>query len=140
MDAPCCPRTIRNHLNNDKNKHKKRIHRPRLTVKHKEKQRKEIQFRQSRWLSEVLARKKISRRDLLNKAYGRRIYYDLKAGRGFLSSGKLKLKFVSDRDAKLFIFQTRRSSTIYRRMDFPEKDNATIHIASIAKKYLLEQK
>ena len=38
MDAPCSTRIIRRHLNNEKNKHKKRIHRPRLTVKHKEKQ------------------------------------------------------------------------------------------------------
>ena len=37
MDAPCSTRTIRRHLNNEKIKHKKRIHRPRLTLKHKEK-------------------------------------------------------------------------------------------------------
>ena len=38
MDTPCSTRTIRRHLNNEKTKHKKRIHHPRLTVKHKEKQ------------------------------------------------------------------------------------------------------
>ena len=48
---------------------------------------KEIQFRWSRWLSEVLACKKFSRRELLLKALWRRISYDLGA---FLSSGKLQ--------------------------------------------------
>ena len=38
VDAPCRTRTIRRHLNNKKIKHKKRIHCPRLTMKHKEKQ------------------------------------------------------------------------------------------------------
>ncbi len=37
VDASCIIRTIRKHLNNKKIKHKKRIHRPRLTMKHKEK-------------------------------------------------------------------------------------------------------
>ena len=37
MDAPCSITTIRRHLNKLKIKHKKRIHHPRLTVKHKEK-------------------------------------------------------------------------------------------------------
>ena len=37
MDATCSTRTIRRHLNNEKIKHKKRIHRPRLTMKYKEK-------------------------------------------------------------------------------------------------------
>ena len=37
VDAPCNTRTIRRHLNNEKIKHKKRIHRPRLITKHKEK-------------------------------------------------------------------------------------------------------
>ena len=36
MDTPHNTRTIR-HLNKEKNKHKKIIHRPRLTMKHKEK-------------------------------------------------------------------------------------------------------
>ena len=35
--APCSTRTIRRHLNKEKIKHKKRIQRPRLTMKHKEK-------------------------------------------------------------------------------------------------------
>ena len=35
--APCSTRTIRRHLNNEKIKHKKRIHRLRLTMKDKEK-------------------------------------------------------------------------------------------------------
>ena len=37
VEAPCRTRTIRRHLNNEKIKHKKIIHRPRLTMKHKEK-------------------------------------------------------------------------------------------------------
>ena len=37
MDDLCSTRTIRRHLNNEKIKHKKRIHRPNLTMKHKEK-------------------------------------------------------------------------------------------------------
>ena len=37
VDVPCSIRTIRRHLNNEKIKHKKRIHHPRLTMKHKEK-------------------------------------------------------------------------------------------------------
>ena len=36
-NAPCSTRTIRRHLNNEKIKHKKRIHRPSLTMKHKDK-------------------------------------------------------------------------------------------------------
>ena len=37
MDSSCGTRTIRRHLNKEKMKHKKRIHRPMLTMKHKEK-------------------------------------------------------------------------------------------------------
>ena len=37
MDAPCSTRTIRMYLNNEKIKHKKRIHCPMLTMEHKEK-------------------------------------------------------------------------------------------------------
>ena len=35
VDAPCCTKTIRWHLNNEHIKHKKIIHRARLTIKHK---------------------------------------------------------------------------------------------------------
>ena len=42
VDAPCSTRTIRRHLNIKKIKHKKRIHRPRLTMKHKEKRLKQV--------------------------------------------------------------------------------------------------
>ena len=35
MDAPCSTRTVRRHLNNEKSKHKKIIHRSRLTIKYK---------------------------------------------------------------------------------------------------------
>ena len=85
-DAPCSVRAMRRQTNNETIKHKKRIHCLRLTMKHKEKRleyktmstkewqkscflrRKEIQFRRSRWLSEVLARIIFSKRELLKKA------------------------------------------------------------------------
>ena len=37
MDSPYSTRAIRRNINNEKIKHKKKIHRPRLTMKHKEK-------------------------------------------------------------------------------------------------------
>ena len=37
VDTPCSTKTSRRYLNNEKIKHKKIIHRPRLTMKHKEK-------------------------------------------------------------------------------------------------------
>ena len=37
MYGPCRTRTIRRHLNNEKDKHKKRTHRPMLSMNHKEK-------------------------------------------------------------------------------------------------------
>ena len=37
VDDPCCTRTITRHLKKEKIKHKKRIRRPRLTMKHKDK-------------------------------------------------------------------------------------------------------
>ena len=37
LDVPCSTSTIRRHLNNEKIRYKKRIHRPRLTMKHQEK-------------------------------------------------------------------------------------------------------
>ena len=42
VDSPCSTRTIRWRLNNEKIKHKQRIHRPRLTMKHKEKRMKYV--------------------------------------------------------------------------------------------------
>ena len=38
MDAPCTTRTFKRHLNKEKIKHKKRIHRPKLIMKYKLKQ------------------------------------------------------------------------------------------------------
>ena len=107
MDVLYSTRTIRRHLNNEKIKQNK-IHCPRWRSKSWSTKRndwnklvnikpwvngeklfswtKKIQFRRFRWLSEVLACKKFSRRELLNKA--KWISYDLEA---FSSSGKLKL-------------------------------------------------
>ena len=81
MDAPCSTRTIRRHLNKKKIKHKKKIHRPRLTTKHKEKR---LEYaRRFQTMSAKECRKVVfldgkkfyldspdgfSRRELLNKA------------------------------------------------------------------------
>ena len=89
VDAPCSARTIRRHLNNEKIKHKKRIHRPRLTMKHKGKRldysRQYQTISVKEWWKVVFSdekkfnldgpdgfqkywhTKKISRRELLNK-------------------------------------------------------------------------
>ena len=90
VDAPGSTRTIRRHLNNEKIKHKKRIHCPRLTMKHKEKRMEYARQYQTisakEWWKVVFSgekklyldgpdgfqkywcAKKISRRELLNKA------------------------------------------------------------------------
>ena len=44
-----------------------------------------------------MARKQYSRRELPNKAWWRRISYDLRRGGGVLISGKLKLQFACGR-------------------------------------------
>ena len=49
-DAPCSTRTIRRHLNNEKIKHKKIIHNPRLTMKHNEKRQEYARQYQTRML------------------------------------------------------------------------------------------
>ena len=140
VDAPCSTRTIRRHLNNKK----KLSIRKELTMvnykKHKEKQleyahqyqtmrmakscflgQKEIQFRWSRWLSEVMACKKFSRRELLNKAQWRRISYDLGALLIFRKTTVCQWSTKSSwlqEDTKWFISCTRRVSSMWRRMDF----------------------
>ena len=94
--------SIRKHLNNEEIKHKKRISRPRLTMKHREKwleyARQYQTMSTKEWRKVVfsdekkfnldnpddfqkdLYAKKISRRELLNKAKWRRIYYDVRGG------------------------------------------------------------
>ena len=62
VDAACSTRTIRRHLNNEKIKHKKRIHRPRLIMKHKEKRLEYVRQYQSKstkeWQKVVFSDKK----------------------------------------------------------------------------------
>ena len=100
---------------------------------------KEIQFKQSWWLSEVLVCKKFPEENY-SICQWRMIW------EAFLPSGRLKLQFVNGRQKTadymkmlndLSLAQKgRRMDFIWRRMDF----NAAIHNASISKKYLLEQK
>ena len=107
---------------------------------------KEIQFRWSRWLSEVLACKTFSRRELLNKAQWRRISYHGGKG-GFTSLWKLKLLFVSGQQKAadyvkmlndLSLAQERHC--LCKEEWIFQQDNAAINNASLTKKYLLEQK
>ena len=86
--------------------------------------RKEIQFRRSTWLSEVLGHKTFSRGEILNKAYWRRISYD--RGWGVLIFKKTKLQSLIGRqkssrlceDAKGLISRTKRALSMRRRMGF----------------------
>ena len=65
---------------------------------------------------------------------------------GISSSGKLKLQFVSDRQkaadyVKMIndLSLTQEGRHLYKEEWIFQQDNAAIHNASIAKKYLLEQ-
>ena len=110
VDAPCSTTTIRRHLNKEKIKQKKRIHRPTLTMKHKEKwleyacQYQTMNAKE--WWKVVFLDEKKFNLDCLD---GFQKYWHAKSfpettrhsGRGslmirkaFSSSGKLKLQFV----------------------------------------------
>ena len=89
VGSPCATRTIKRHLNNEWIKHKERIHRPRLTMKHKEKRvkyprqyqtmsakewrkvdfsdEKKFNLDGSDGFSEVLSRKIFSKRELITQ-------------------------------------------------------------------------
>ena len=106
---------------------------------------KEIQFRWSRWLSEVLACKKFSGRELLNKAKWRG--GSLTISEAFLSSGKLEVQFVSGwQKAADFVKMlnnlplAQEGHRLCGEEWIFQQDNVAIHNASITKKYLLEQK
>ena len=115
MHAPCSTRTIGRHLNKEKIKHKKRIHRPRLTIKHKEKPLKYARQYQTmsakEWRKVVFSNEKKFNlngpngflnywlaKNFPKENYSRRLSGKdlLRSGvEGFSSSGKFKLQFVS---------------------------------------------
>ena len=116
VDAPCSTRTIRRHLNNEKLKHEKRIHRPWLTMKHKEKR---LEYaRQYQTMSAKVWRKVVFSDEKKFNLDGPNVlqkYWHVKkipeknystrygGGGSFMilgilsSSGKLKVQFVSGR-------------------------------------------
>ena len=164
VDAHCSTKIIWRHLNNEKNRHKKRIHCPRSTMKHKEKQ---LEYaRQYQTMSAREWRNVVSsdeKKFVLNGLDGFQRYWHAQnfpkenysarhSRRGslmiwgcFSSSGKQTTIFhwltKSNRlygDPKWFISRTRRVLSIWRRMDF-SADNAVIHNASITKKSCLNK-
>ena len=129
VDAPCSTRTIWRHLNNEKIKHKKRIHCPRLTMKHKEyrtmgakeRTKKKIKFKRSRWLSEILAQKKFPEENCSRHFGGG----SLKIWGAFSSSRKLKQQFVSGQQkaadyVKMLndLSLAQEGCRLWKRMDF----------------------
>ena len=159
MNAPCSAKTIRRNLNDEKIMHKKRIHRPRLTMKQKEEWLKYAHQYQTtsakKWWKVVLLDKKkfnLDGPDGFQKYWHAKNFpkqnYSTSHSRGeslsiwgaSSSSEKLKLQFVSSQQrATDYVKILRRASSMWRRMDFSAR-NAAIHNASITKKYLLEQK
>ena len=105
---------------------------------------KEIQFRRFRWLSEVLARKNVSEENYSTKQSGGGSPMIWGA---FSSPGKLQLLFFSGRQktaAYVKMLNDLSLSQEERHLCGEEwifnQDNASIHNASITKKYLLRQK
>ena len=141
LDAPLSTRTIRRHLNIENIKHKKRIHRPRLTMKHKEKRLAYTRQYQTMSAKECLKvvfsdKKKFN----LDVSVGFQKYWRAKnfpvenystrySGRGSLMiwggllifgktcQGSSKSSRLCE-DAKWFISRTSRASSMWRRMDF----------------------
>ena len=119
-DVPCTTRIIRRHTNNKKIRHKKRIHRPSLTMKHKEKRleyaRQYEIMRAKEWRKVVFSDEKkfnLDGPDGFQKYWHAKIFleenYSTRHSRGgylmvgggiFSYSGKLKLQFVSGRQKK----------------------------------------
>ena len=146
MGALCSTRTIRRHFNNEKIKHKKKIHRPSLTMKHKEKRLEYVcQYRTmsaKEWRKVVGSDVKKSNLDgpdsfqkychaknFPEKNYStRRIFYD-EGGEGashLQENLNYNLSAVDKssrlcKDAKWFISCTRSASSMWRRMDFFSK-------------------
>ena len=118
VDAPCSTRTIRRYLNNEKIKHKKRIHRPRWTMKYKDKRQEYAYQYQTmsakEWWKVVFSDEK---KFNLDGPAGFQKYWHAKnipkenystrhsgggsliicGMQGFSSSGKLKQQFISGR-------------------------------------------
>ena len=154
---------FRRHLNNGKINQKKRIHRLRLTMKHKEKRpeyariyqtmsakdcrtivfsgRKKFNFGPDSFQKYWHANKN-SRRELLNKTYWKRISHEL-----LLIFRKTLTKIVSGRQKTADYVKMLNDLSLAQEgcrlcgeeWTFQE-DNAAIHNASITKKYLFEQK
>ena len=82
----------------------------------------EIQFRRFKLLSEVVACKKNSRRELIKKAYCRRISFNLlELILGGTENTVCQWSTKSSRlceEAKWFISSTGRASSMWRRIDF----------------------
>ena len=116
MDTPCITKTLKRHLNNEKIKHEKRIHYPKLTMKHKEKRLEYARQYQTmsakEWLKVVFSDENKFNLDGPGcfqkywhaKYYPKENYLTRHSGGGspviwevFLSSRKLKLQSVSGR-------------------------------------------
>ena len=157
--APCSTRTIRKHLNNEKIKHKKKIHCPSLTMKHKEKR---SSISNQEWQKVVFSDEKKFNLDGQDgfqknwhaKNFPEENYSSRHCGGGslmmsgaFSSSGKFKLQFVSGRQKAADYVKmlndlplAQEGCRLCREEWISQQDNSAIHNASITKKYLLEQK
>ena len=120
VDAPCSTRTIKRYINKEEIKHKKRILRPRLTMKHKEKwleyARQYQTISVNEWQIVVFSDEKKFNLDGPNgfqKHWHANFFQKIitqqglekenllwSRGGGFSSSGKVKLQFVSGRQKK----------------------------------------
>ena len=104
--------------------------------------RNEIKFRRSRWLLEVLAHTHKKKKKSTRRSGGGTLMF----WRTFLSSGKLKLQFVSGRKKAADYVKMLNDLSLTQdghrlcggELIF-QQDNGAIHNASITK-YLLEQK
>ena len=167
MDALCSSWTVRRHLNNNKNIHKKRIHRPKLTMKNKEKRMEYARQYQTtsakEWRKLIFSNEKKFNLDGQEgfqkyrhaKYFPEENYSTRHSGGGslmicrgdFSSSRKLKLQFVSGQQKaadyvkmQKDLFLAQEEHRLCEEELIVQQDNAASHNASITKKYLLEQK
>ena len=96
---------------------------------------KKIEIRRSSWLSKVLARKKISRRELLNKPYWRRISYDLGEPSHLQENLNYNLSVVDKKQQIMLnnLSFTQEERRVCEEERIFQQDNAAIHNASITK-------